>query len=126
MNTFQWIIVPSALAFAAMEVVGWLRGGRRIGLLKSIVWMAFAIAVYQPDLIQQLASFAKIGRGADLLLYGLALFVLLGTFHFQDQLETQRKQLTILVRELAISRPQWPEVSQRPVSADSTHTASEP
>ncbi len=112
MNTFQIIVVPFALLLAAFEVTRWLRGGRRIGVFKSLVWACFAVAVYQPDMVQYLASLANIGRGADLLLYGLSVFVLLSTFHFMNQFELQRRQMTTLVRELAITRPQWPESRQ--------------
>lgn len=111
MNTFQWIVVPGALLFATQEFATWLRGGKRIGAAKVLVWLCFAGAVYQPDLIQRVANAANIGRGADLLLYALAVFVLLTTFHFMNQLEEQRRQLTLLVREIALSRPTWPAVT---------------
>lgn len=98
---------------SAYELGVWLRGGKRIGLAKVLVWLCFAGAVFQPDLIQRLAGAANIGRGADLLLYGLTVFVVLTTFHFMDQFESQRRQLTLLVREIALSRPNWPEQTSR-------------
>jgi hypothetical protein len=109
MNTFQSIVVPFALALSLTEVIRWLRGGRRIGVLKAVVWLCFAGAVYEPNLVQQLAGFTNIGRGADLLLYGLTVFVLLTTFYFLNQFEIHRRQLTLLVRQLAISRPLFPD-----------------
>jgi len=109
MNTFQTIVVPFALALSLTEAIRWLRGGRRIGVFKAIVWLGFAGAVYEPDLVQQLAGLANIGRGADFLLYAMTVFVLLTTSYFLNQLEIHRRQLTLLVRELAISRPQLPD-----------------
>ena len=120
MNTFQTVVVPFALALALMEIIRWLRGGRRIGVLKAIVWICFACAVYEPDLVQQLAGVANIGRGADLLLYGLTVFVLLTTFYFLNQFEVHRRQMTLLVRELAISRPQFPDSSNVDVTYSNT------
>jgi hypothetical protein len=109
MNTFQTIVVPFALALAVTELIRWLRGGRRIGVLKAIIWVCFAGAVYEPDLVQRLAGMTNIGRGADLLLYGLTVFVLLTTFYFLNQLEINRRQMTLLVRQLAVSKPRFPD-----------------
>lgn len=109
MNTFQTVVVPVAGLLAVHELVAWIRGGNRLAALKCLVWCCFASAVYQPNLVQWLANAANIGRGTDLLLYTLCVFVLLSTFHFMKQFELQRQQLTTLVRELAISRPQWPD-----------------
>jgi len=111
MSTFQFIVVPLALIVALSEMISWSRGGGRIRFLKSIVWLAFAGAVYKPNLVQTIATLAGIGRGTDLLLYGLTLFTLLSTFHFLDRLEMHRRDLTLLIRELAIQHPRWP-VSQ--------------
>ncbi len=110
MNTFQTIVVPLALLLAIRDLVVAIGGGGRISYVKAIVWICFAAAVFQPDLVQRLATATNIGRGADLLLYGLVVFVLLTTFHFLAQFEAQRRQLTLLVRELALSRPKWPTV----------------
>lgn len=120
MNTFQTIVVPFALALSLTEIIRWLRGGRRIGVLKAIVWICFACAVYEPDMVQQLAGIANIGRGADLLLYGLTVFVLLTTFYFLNQFEVHRRQMTLLVRELAILRPQFPDSNNMDVTYSNT------
>ena len=120
MNTFQTIVVPFALALSLTEIIRCLRGGRRIGVLKAIVWICFACAVYETDMVQQLAGIANIGRGADLLLYGLTVFVLLTTFYFLNQFEAHRRQMTLLVRELAISRPQFPDSNNIDVAYSNT------
>jgi small membrane protein len=109
MNTFQSIVVPLTALIAMYELASWFRGGSRIGLIKAIVWACFAVTVLKPDLVQRLASIANIGRGADLLLYGLVVFVLLVTFRFVSELEIQRHQLTLLVRQLAKERPWMPQ-----------------
>jgi len=107
MNTFQSVVIPFALLLAVFELTAWARGGKRIGFLRSMVWLCFAVAVYLPDSVQHLKSFASIGRAADLLLYGLAVFVLLTTCYFLNQFESQRRQLTLLVRKFATLRVQW-------------------
>ena len=119
MNIFQTVVVPFALALSLAEVVRWLRGGRRISVLKAIVWLWFACAVFEPDMVQRLAGFANIGRGADLLLYGLTVFVLLTTFYFLNQFEAHRRQMTLLVREFAISKPQFPDLNKMDVTYSS-------
>ena len=119
MNIFQTVVVPFALALSLAEVVRWLRGGRRISVLKAIVWLWFACAVFEPDMVQRLAGLSNIGRGADLLLYGLTVFVLLTTFYFLNQFEAYRRQMTLLVREFAISKPQFPDLNKMDVTYSS-------
>jgi hypothetical protein len=102
MLIFQWIVIPVAIVLSIVEFSRWLSRARRMHLIKALVWFGFAVCVWQPNLIQRIAAFANIGRGADFLLYSLVAFTLLTTFYFLRQLETQRRQMTLLVRELAL------------------------
>jgi len=86
MSTFEYILVPLASIVALSAMISWSRDGGRNCFLKSIVWLAIANAVFT-NLVQAIATLAGIGRGTDLLLYGLNLFTLLGTFPFLDRIE---------------------------------------
>lgn len=102
MLVIQWILLPSALLLLAFELHRLIKHAKLSHLFKALVWAGFATCVWKPNLIQSLAGIANIGRGADFLLYMLVVFSLLTTFHFLRRLEEQSRQITVLVREIAI------------------------
>lgn len=69
----------------------------------SIVWVGVIIIALFPSVFTQLSFFFGIGRGVDILLYVgmIVLFYLL--FRLYVKMDTQQKEITKLVRELAIS-----------------------
>jgi small membrane protein len=77
-----------------------MQAGKRIGLV------AFALvnvyAVVRPNDITVVANWFGVGRGTDLLLYGLVLAFLLGMLNYYLRFQGVDRQLTELARTLAI------------------------
>ena len=109
MLTFQITGVCVGMLLFLFEAIQWRRKTKRSHLIKAFVWLCFALAIWQPGLLQWLADKANIGRGADFLLYNLAVFSLLSSFYFLRKLEEQRQQITHLVREMALRDVSQPE-----------------
>ncbi len=70
--------------------------------LWSLFWILGIVLVWQPSIADRIASILQVGRGADALLYLslVALFYLL--FKVFVRFEKFDKELTALVREVAI------------------------
>ncbi len=69
----------------------------------SIVWGGVIIIALFPGVFTEISFFFGIGRGVDILLYVgmIVLFYLL--FRLYVKLDTQQKEMTKLVREIAIA-----------------------
>ncbi len=111
MTPFQWLSLAClALALVwelVMLAVG--RGNWRVALVRCGVWIAAAIAITRPDLLQSLANRIGIRRGADLLIYLLALTFLATTFFLYSRYVRLERQVVQLVRELAILEAKRPQ-----------------
>lgn len=111
MTTFQWLSLGSlALVLVwelVMRAVG--RSNWRVALVRCGVWIAAAIAITRPDLMQSLANRIGIRRGADLLVYLLALTFLATTFFLYSRYVRLERQVVQLVRELAILDAKKPQ-----------------
>ena len=107
MTTFQVIVGGFFVLLIAVELLLFAKLSTRrfVSLRRSLVWILAVICILRPDFLQKSAAFFEIGRGADLLLYGLAISFLLVTFWFIGRLEQQRRQITLLVQELAKKNP---------------------
>lgn len=70
-------------------------------LLVGFVLMA-AVAVLFPRLLTQVAQFLGVGRGADLLLYGLTIVFLGYVASSYRRMRHMEQQVTTLARELAL------------------------
>ena len=70
-------------------------------LLVAFVLLA-AAAVLFPRLLTQVAQFLGVGRGADLLLYGLTVFFLGYVASSYRRMRQMEQQVTTLARELAL------------------------
>lgn len=104
MSPFQ-IIILAALAIAAVTlVIGLVHGrvGRLSGTVFLVVLAAGAVAAVDPDLTTAVARRLGIRRGADLLLYLLVLAVLQGFLVVYLKLRHLRREMTQLVRRIAI------------------------
>lgn len=102
MNLFQWVTV-SLLGLLCVRDLGrvWLGAGR-FALARAIVWGVAAAAVAEPGLVQALADVLGIGRGADVVLYVFVLLFLGTSFYFYARQRQLQRQVTELVRHLAI------------------------
>ena len=109
MTGFQWATVPPLLVLALLDGSRVLVGHpsfRRDRLLRFVVWMAAAAAIYNPGLTSWVANSLGIDRGTDLVLYVFVLAFLLVTFRFYAQGVKLQRQLTQVVRHVAISEAQ--------------------
>jgi hypothetical protein len=104
MTPFQIVALCALAAIVAWEVARLRRAGSSGGpwLIRLAVWLAAAVAVAQPQLLQVLANLLGIGRGTDVLLY-LLVFAFFGTsFFLYARTVVLQRQLTQLVRHYAL------------------------
>lgn len=105
MNVFQWLTVPPLALLAAIDLARALfqrprfRGDR---VLRAIIWTAGAVAIYDPMVTVRVAHAIGIERGTDLIVYVFALAFLGTTFFFYARTLRLQRQITELVRHLAI------------------------
>lgn len=74
---------------------------RRLGILVFAV--AAVVVVIFPGITTTIARFVGVGRGADLLLYGLVIVVLYNMLMQAKQRNAAERRLTKLAREVAIT-----------------------
>jgi hypothetical protein len=90
-----------------------LRSGRlflRIGLVTLIV--CYFLSLMLPQQLNDIALLLGIGRGADLILYGLAVAFIIFVFAVLSKVNQLEKRITILVREVAIMNFQVEELKK--------------
>ncbi len=105
MNTFQWLALAGLALLIARELVS-LRNGRlgpRAWALRTAILVAAAATIARPSLVQSLAVSIGIGRGADVVLYGFVLVLIVESFYFYSQTCELRREVTELMRHLAIA-----------------------
>ncbi len=104
MNLFQFLFVGLAALLFFMSLLAAHRGWstRREGLASAVVWFVAGCAILWPDATTRIAQFFGLGRGANLLLYATALAMLVGFSMVYIRLRHLRRELTMLVRHLAI------------------------
>jgi hypothetical protein len=92
-------------------VRGAVRGGirKRVAAFWMTVWISAGVAAIWPDTTVVVARFLGIGRGADLILYCSVLLMLVGFFVVYVRFRRLDRQLTLLVRQLAVEHPERPE-----------------
>jgi small membrane protein len=104
MNLFQYITLPITIVLFVWSLVQLVSGrqSRMIALLGCIIWLAASIAILWPDLTIQVAGFLGIGRGADLVLYMLAITYLISMFYVYQRFQRMEKNITQITRHIAI------------------------
>jgi hypothetical protein len=104
-NLFQWITLPVLALLFFRDGAGLLfreprfRGDR---LLRWLVWAAAFIAIANPTLVYEVADAIGIGRGTDLVLYIFVLAFLGTAFFFYAENLRLHRQLTTIVRHIAL------------------------
>lgn len=104
-GVFQWLAVSGLALLAARELVS-LRGGRlgpRAWALRTLILVAAAATIVRPGLVQGLAVSVGIGRGADVVLYGFVLVLIVESFYFYSRTCELRREMTELMRHLALA-----------------------
>lgn len=102
-----------ARSWAKHQVPGWL------SLLAILLGGAGAVTIFDPELTTRVARRLGIARGADLLIYLVALAFIASWFYFYQRLRTLSNAVTVLTRELAIRNSQQPSADSHQPSADS-------
>lgn len=105
MNLFQWLTLPVLGLLLLKDGVGLLFGRptfRRDRLIRWLVWGGAFAAIMNPGLTSQAANAIGIQRGTDLVLYLFVLAFLGTAFYFYSQSVRLHRQLTDVVRHLAI------------------------
>jgi hypothetical protein len=70
--------------------------------LWSLIWITVLIVTIFPNLTSVLSEFVGIGRGMDLAVYGGIVLLFYLMFRLYVKIDTQSKEITRLVREVAI------------------------
>jgi len=114
MNAFQILGIAVIAVLITTSLVNLTRGRGRlsVSLLWLWLWCLAAVALAWPDSTVLVARSLGIKRGADLVFY-CNVFATLGGF-FLIYLKQRRveRQLTLLVREMAIANPALPEQAE--------------
>ena len=104
MNPFQIVVVAFAACLFIGSIIATVRGWltRREGLVWAVIWLAAGVTVAWPNVTAIVAKALGIGRGADLLLYCSVIVMLVGFLMIYARLRAVRRDVTLLVRRLAI------------------------
>ena len=115
MNPFQIIAISGLLIIVVIE---WVRLYRRktnlMGpFIRSLIWLSAIGFILYPDSLTYIARWLGIGVGANLLLYTLTLAFIAVSFMLYARIVQLRRQMTLLVRHLALSNPLPPATSSK-------------
>ena len=104
MTVFQiFLLAALSLGSVAVFTLAWRRAIGRVAAAIILAILAGGIVFsVKPDLTTALAHRLGINRGTDLLLYVLILAVIYGFIAIYLKLRRVRRELTLLVREIAI------------------------
>jgi hypothetical protein len=100
------ILVVGLLAFFTLE----LRGGSSAGhvalrrAVAILVTLLGAVGVFFPGAVTELANVVGVGRGADLVLYGLVITFLFSTLRTYQRISRLERRYTELARTIAIDQ----------------------
>jgi hypothetical protein len=97
------LLVVVAILFCG-SVIALIKGwaGRREGLIWTAIWLAAGVAILWPNATSKIAQALGIGRGADLIFYSAVVVMLIGFWAIYVRLRQVRKDVTLLVRHLAL------------------------
>lgn len=107
MNLFQFITLPLVGFLFVRNFLHLLHGNqsRLVALFGAAIWLSAGIAIYRPELTIWFAEILGVGRGADLVLYVLAVSFLLSIFFIYNKFRKMESNITELVRHLALREP---------------------
>jgi hypothetical protein len=103
---FQWLTLPVLgllLARDGFALFARRPMFRRDRLIRCVVWAAAFVAILDPGLTSRAAQVIGVQRGTDLVLYVFVLAFLGTAFYFYSQSVRFHRQLTEVVRHLAIT-----------------------
>jgi hypothetical protein len=118
----KWLLVP-ALIFAvwlSLRSRTSLRGQARRKILAGLTVVAGVLAVLFPNSTQWLADQIGVVRGADLLLYGLALVLIYQVGSTSVRFREQEARLVGLARQVALAEAEA-RIGLQPAASDKGH-----
>ncbi len=104
MNLFQTLALIAIAALFVLTLIAAVRGWatRRDALLWALLWLVAGVTIMWPGVTKVIANALGIGRGADLVLYCAVVVMMIGFLMVYVRLRRIRREMTLLVRELAI------------------------
>ncbi len=104
LNSFQILLLIVLGLLLTGSVAAMLRGwaSRREGTVWMVLCVTAAVATLWPELTGRVADVLGIGRGADLVFYCAVVVMMIGFWVTYMRLRYLRRELTLLVRHLAI------------------------
>jgi small membrane protein len=104
----QWLLIPAVIGAVLVSLRSRtsLRGQARRKIVAVLTLVGGVVAVARPDLLQAIADFVGIVRGADLLLYGLALVIIYLVGSISVRFREHEAKIVLLSRALALSEAQ--------------------
>lgn len=104
MNPFQIVLIIVVVLLLSGTLVAVFKGWatKREGVVGALVWIAAGVAIIWPQVTQVVAGTLGIGRGTDLLLYCAVVVMMVGFFMVYARIRRLRREVTLLVRHLAI------------------------
>jgi small membrane protein len=118
MNLFQSLVLALFVVLSLLTLSAGLRGTvrKRIVAFWLALWAGGSVAVIWPHTTAMVAHSLGIGRGADLLLYSTALVMIVAFFYVYTRFRRVERQLTLLVRRLAMQNAEAREPPRIPSS----------
>ena len=119
LNSFQILLLIVLALLLGGSVTAMLRGwaGRREGAVWGMLCLTAAVATIWPKLTGRVADVLGIGRGADLVFYCAVVVMMIGFWATYMRLRFLRRELTLLVRHIAILQA---EENQHPTDQEVT------
>jgi len=104
MTVMQLILLAGVVCLFALTVAATLLGWatRRECAVLLALWIAAALGIAFPEETTRIARAVGVGRGTDLLLYCSVLAMMGGFLMVYARLRALRREMTLLVRHLAI------------------------
>ena len=109
MNVFQIVFITFCAIQAVLALRRFVRTRQITALVFLGTWAVAAVLLVYPTASTSIANSVGIGRGVDFITYSLLMVFLWA--HYQQYLRYKRveNEVTMLVRELAISRAARPD-----------------
>ena|SRR3990167_3119194 len=108
---FQWILMLFALLtlLRARRQYTRKRISRSWFFIWSLLWVGIFIAAAMPRTLDAIAGLVGVARGADLFVYLAVLILLTGVFRLLIKVNQVERQITQLVRALALQQADRPK-----------------
>lgn len=103
MNAFQWVTCTTLAVVLVRDLLSLRRRSIdwKIRAVRLFVWSAAILAIADPTLVQRFANLLGIGRGADIVLYAVALAFVAVTFYFYTQQLRLQREISTLASHIA-------------------------